>query len=239
MKKVKNNIKIAHLYYDLMNLYGENGNVRALKRFIERQGVDAKIKLYTIGDKIDFEECDFYYIGCGSEDNQRLVLEDLMKYKDDIKKAVDNGKMFLATGNSMELFGKKIRLKTGQSLECLGIFPYQAYEEEKRLVNEIIYEYKDLPDLKGKHILGFKNCNCNIVHNDERLFEFPNTINHNEFYGMNFVGPFLIRNPYFTNMLLEKLFKKRDCEYKSYEDSIEFKAYQEYIKNFVTNGNLD
>ena len=37
-------IKIAHLYYDLMNLYGENGNVRALKRFIERQDIKCDIQ---------------------------------------------------------------------------------------------------------------------------------------------------------------------------------------------------
>ena len=32
-------IKIAHLYYDLMNLYGENANIRALVHFAERQGI--------------------------------------------------------------------------------------------------------------------------------------------------------------------------------------------------------
>ena len=33
---MKKTIKIAHLYYDLMNLYGESGNVKALKKFIEK-----------------------------------------------------------------------------------------------------------------------------------------------------------------------------------------------------------
>ena len=60
MKKI---IKIAHLYYDLLNLYGESGNIKALKRFIERQNVECEIHFLTLGDKIDFEKYDLYYMG--------------------------------------------------------------------------------------------------------------------------------------------------------------------------------
>ena len=119
-------IKIAHLYYDLLNLYGEVGNVRALSTFIERSGVDAEVHFLTINDKIDFEKYDIFFLGAGSEENQMLVLDDIMKYKKEIKKAIDNGKIFLATGNSMELFGEKIRHNSGLSTKCLGIFPYFA-----------------------------------------------------------------------------------------------------------------
>ena len=236
MKKV---IKIAHLYYDLMNLYGESGNVRALKRFVERQGVDAEVHFFTIGDKIDFKAFDFYFIGCGNEENEELVLEDLMQYKNDIRDAIENGKMILATGNAMELFGKKIRLKNGRSIECLGIMDYQAYENEKRAVSEILYTYDKLPQGKGGNVFGFRNCRCNIIHNDHRLFEFAATCNYNNFYAMNFVGPFLIRNPYFTNMLVEKLFEEKGYEYKKIEDTIEFKAYEKFYQNFIVNRKLD
>ncbi len=236
MKKI---IKIAHLYYDLMNLYGESGNVKALKRFIEKQGVLAEIHFLTIGDKIDFEKYDFYYIGEGSEENQKIVLEDLINYKEDIKKAVENGKMFLATGNAMELFGKKIKCQNGSSVNTLGIFDYQAREENRRLVSDLFYEFDELSEDKGRNIVGFKNCSCNIIHNDERMFKFSDNFRHNNFFGMNFVGPVLIRNPYFTNYMLEILFKEKNYEYKVIDDTIEFKAYREYVYNFITNSNLD
>ena len=228
----KKTIKIAHLYYDLMNLYGETGNIKALKKFIERQGIEPEIHFLTIDDDIDFMAYDFYYIGAGSENNQRLVLEDLEKYKDDIKKAIEKGKMFLATGNTMELFGQKIKLQSGEEISCLGIFDYQACEQEKRLVSEIRYTFTDLPEGKGKDILGFKNCSCNILHNDNRIFGFPNNVNYKNFYGMDFVGPVLIRNPYFTDMLLKKLFTAKKLEYKMDDSSIEYKAYHEYLRQF-------
>jgi len=79
---MKKTIKIAHLYYDLMNLYGESGNVKALKKFIERQGIDVEIHFLTIDDKIDFKKYDFFYLGAGSEENEYIVLSELNNYRD-------------------------------------------------------------------------------------------------------------------------------------------------------------
>lgn len=232
MKKV---IKIAHLYYDLLNLYGEVGNVKALEEFCKRAGAEVEVHFLTIGDKIDFKKYDFYYIGEGSEESQELVLEDIKKYKDSIKAAIDDGKFFLATGNAMEYFGKKIRKNTGISLECLDIFSYVAFEEDQRLVSEIIYDYDKLPTDKGRKFLGFKNCNCNIRNNDQnRMFKYSDSYEYKNFYGMNFVGPALIRNPYFTNYIVKKLFESKNYDYtKLPEDTDEFKAYDIFLDNFV------
>ena len=46
--------KIAHLYYDLMNLYGENGNIRYLKNRLEEQGIKVEVSFLSKDDKIDF-----------------------------------------------------------------------------------------------------------------------------------------------------------------------------------------
>ena len=66
-------IKIAHLYYDLMNLYGENGNIRYLVKSLGEQGIDVEVHFLSMEDKIDFKKYDFYYIGMGSEENKMLV----------------------------------------------------------------------------------------------------------------------------------------------------------------------
>ena len=101
-------IKIAHLYYDLMNLYGENGNIMALEKGFNDQDMYTETSNLTIGDKIDFNKYEIYYMGCGSEENQSLVIEDILKYKDKIKNAIENNKHFIFTGNSYEILGKYI-----------------------------------------------------------------------------------------------------------------------------------
>ena len=101
-------IKILHLYYDIMNLYGDFGNVSIFKKHLEDQGVEVLLDKKTIGEEIDFNEYDFIFIGAGTERNLDVVIEDLKKYKDEIKEFIDKEKVILLTGNSFEAFGKSI-----------------------------------------------------------------------------------------------------------------------------------
>lgn len=235
-------IKIAHLYYDLMNLYGENGNVRYLARALEKQGIDSEVHFLSIDDKIDFNKYDFYYIGMGSEDNKMIVLEDIMKYKDNIKKAIDNEKYFLVTGNAIDLFGKEIVSLDNVAVPTLDIFDYTAKEEDFRIVGEQLYEVK--LDLKDNKILGFQNRNtilnvgnCNSLFNvikgtgykpDEQL----EGIHKKNFFGTYLLGPILVRNPYFTDYIVKKICDDLGLKFKIDTKDMAYKAYNEYIKNF-------
>ena len=82
-------INILHLYYDLLNLYGENGNIKALKKHLEEQNIKVNIEFLTLNDKIDFKKYDFVYIGSGTEKNLNLALKDLIKYKKSIKEYIE------------------------------------------------------------------------------------------------------------------------------------------------------
>ena len=90
-------IKIAHLYYDLMNLYGENGNIMALVDGFEKQDMYTEVTYLTINDKIDFKKYDIYYIGCGSETNQEIVINDILKYKNKPYLFINNQNKFTTT----------------------------------------------------------------------------------------------------------------------------------------------
>lgn len=236
-------IKIAHLYYDLMNLYGENGNVRFLKKKIEEQNLNVEIHFLTIDDEIDFKKYDFYYIGTGSEENQRLVLDDILKYKNDIKEAKNNGKFFLITGNALDLFGKKIKFKDSTIKECLGLFNFEAKEEEFRIVGEQYYSCS----LEEHKIIGFQNRTCTMDAIDNYLFAVidgcgfnPNIkkegIHSNNFYGTCLLGPILVRNPYFCDFIIKEFCKNSQIDYKEIDNNdVSYKAYFEYLKNFYEN----
>ena len=75
-------IKIGYLYYDLLNLYGENGNIKALKKCLEDLDIKTEVHFITVGDKIDFDKFDFLYIGAGTEESLKIALKDLLKHKE-------------------------------------------------------------------------------------------------------------------------------------------------------------
>ena len=101
-------IKIAHLYYDLMNLYGENGNVKCLEKYLTKQNIKVEISYLTKDNKIDFNNYDIFYIGSGNNDSFKIALQDLKKYIDEISNTI-NDKFFIVTGNAINLFGNKYR----------------------------------------------------------------------------------------------------------------------------------
>ena len=78
-------IRIAHLYYDIMNLYGEIGNIKVLRYHLEEQGIKVIIDNLSINDEIDFNKYDLLYMGCGTKDSMLNALNDLRRYKDDLK----------------------------------------------------------------------------------------------------------------------------------------------------------
>ena len=233
-------IKIAHLYYDLMNLYGENGNIMALEKGFNDQEMYTETSNLTIGDKIDFNKYDIYYMGCGSEENQSLVIEDILKYKDKIKNAIENNKHFIFTGNSYEILGKYIEKTNGSKIETLGLFDYYSKEVDKRIIGEEILEcnlYKDV-------VIAFQNRQCVLNNKDNHLFNIiegyaDNYKSHNEglhyknLYASYNLGPLLIRNPLLKNHIIKEVLDKKDILYKSISTTDD-KAYNEYVKNFIS-----
>lgn len=233
-------IRIAHLYYDLMNLYGENGNVRFLKKKLEEQSFDVEVHFLTIGDDIDFNNYDFFYIGMGSDENKYVVLEDMLRYKNDIKKAIENKKYFLITGNAIELFGEGIINLNNEFTPTLEVFKYQVKEEEFRIVGEQYYD----TDIVDKKIIGFQNRNSVIINcKENNLFkvikgtglkpdDLVEGIFNNNFYGTYLLGPILVRNPYFTDYIINQVCLDMNCKYNKVNDNMAYKAYNEYLKNF-------
>ena len=113
-------ITIGYLYYDLLNLYGDSGNIKTLKYHLEEQGIDVKIEYLSVGDKKDFSKLDLIYIGSGTEDNILVAIDDLKKDKKELEKYIKDNKFVLATGNSVELFGNYI-ISKNKKTKTLGI----------------------------------------------------------------------------------------------------------------------
>ena len=230
-------INVCHLYYDLMNLYGENGNIIALIDGFKKQDVDVNVDNLTINDKIDFNKYDIFFMGMGSEDNQELVREDILKYKKDIKKSIEDGKVFILTGNSYELLGKSIEGK-----KCLDIFNFESRYIPERISIEQVME----TDLIPQKIVGFQNrgsVNNNKNNNFLRVIDGNGNDEGYEFEGIQYknlyatytFGPLLIRNPYFLDYIIKKLLEEKNIPYTEKLDTTDYKAYEVFLKNF----NLD
>ena len=77
-------IKIANIYDDLLNLYGDTGNAKALAYHLRETGEEVLLDKIKFGDEINFSEYNIIFIGSGTENNLKLALDDILQYKNDI-----------------------------------------------------------------------------------------------------------------------------------------------------------
>lgn len=230
-------MKILYLYYDLMNLYGENGNPKVLKKHLEDQGFEVTLDRKTIGEKIDFSEYDFIYSGAGTERNQKVALLDLQKRKEEFKEAIEKGVPMLFTGNSFEMIGKSILGIDGKEYEGLGLMDFETKENPKvRYNNDVVFLDED-----SKELIGFINRSGSCYgieekdsmfkvlfgegHNSESQFE---GVKLNNFMGTYLTGPVLVKNPPLMKKVVEQIGKraKDDFELKEVEYPYEEKSYE-------------
>ena len=66
-------LTIGHLYPDLLNLYGDRGNIQCLQKRLAWRGIEPEVKAVHAGDKIDFSKLDLILLGGGSDREQKLV----------------------------------------------------------------------------------------------------------------------------------------------------------------------
>ena len=78
-------ITIAHLYPDLLNLYGDNGNIAALSYRLRKRNISVEVVEYQIGDSIDFNSTDILFIGGGSDKEMLTVANEICSYSNDLK----------------------------------------------------------------------------------------------------------------------------------------------------------
>ena len=220
-------IKVLHMYYDLLNLYGENANVRALVKQLENHNQKVKVDFKTIDDKININSYDFIYLGSGLDESIDMVKEDIKKYKKDLIKYIDNNKHILITGNAIELFE--------------GILNYKVKKIDFQIVGEQVFKSNKI----NKLVIGFENRHSIIYDvKENNLFEVqsgcgyePNNtlegVRKNNLYATYLLGPILIRNPYLLESIIKDLFEIKNIKYNEVKKDISYKAYDEYLKNFV------
>ena len=217
-------MKILHLYPNLMNMYGDYGNITVLVKHLKDLDIKVSVDKKEVQDAIDFSIYDFVYMGCGTEKNLLIALKDLKKYRYHLENEINKDKVFLFTGNAMELFSNKI-----DDNKALGFIDFNVRTSEKRYTGDVIAYNEQIGD-----VIGFIN-KATIIEGgyDYRLFDYKfkdNDLLDNEYegyryrnlFGTHLIGPVLVKNPNFMNLIVKLLAKDK---YKDEIYDFELKAY--------------
>lgn len=241
-------LKILYLYPDILELYGDFGNIQVLKYRLEKRGIKATVVPYSIGDNIpNFSDYDLVFAGGGADQEQGILAEDLIKNKENIKQAIDSGVFFLLICGSYQLFGKYYKGVEGNIIPGLEIFDYYTeaiLDRTKRCIGNTVISAK-LGDEEYK-IIGFEN-HGGQTHNIEEpfgdvLYGFGNGFGDNKegFSKENVIatylhGPLLSKNPKLADYIIQYCLERKYNEKINLEplnDEFENKCREQLLKRF-------
>ena len=147
-------VNILWMYDDLLDLYGDWGNLLAIEKGLDAMGIEHETHKKSIGDAVDFAAYDLVYMGPGKARNLEKAAEDLLSRKEEVLSAIESGKLFLVTGNSRLAFGRSFETYSGTTAEGLGLFSCTGTETGNVFISDVLAE---LAFEKGTESYGFIN----------------------------------------------------------------------------------
>ena len=209
-------ITIGHLYPDLLNLYGDRGNIQCLKKRCEWRGIRAEVKEFRSGDKVDFQDLDIVLLGGGSDREQMIVCNKLKEIREDFKEYVESDGVVIAVCGGYQLLGKYYKTDAGM-IEGLNLVDIYTEQEEGRLIDNIVLD-SELVDMP---VVGFEKHGGRTYLNGNKpfgkvLYGAGNDgksgyegVVYKNVIGTYLHGPLLPKNPQVSDYLIRKALERK------------------------------
>lgn len=199
-----------------MNLYGDHGNILALKRRCEWRGIGAEVVPLEPGVSFP-EDIDIIFGGGGQDSGQSRIEQDLLSRKDQIHTMIEMGTPALVICGLYQLFGKGFRTLEGQYIRGIDVFPIETEAGLERLVGNITIMSDDFGQ-----IVGFENhSGLTFLHDCSPLGTVQRGQGNNgkdrtegarykNCIGTYLHGPVLPKNPRLADHLILTALKRKD-----------------------------
>ncbi|MBI2595782.1 glutamine amidotransferase [Candidatus Daviesbacteria bacterium] len=241
---------IGYLYGDLMNIYGDTGNIIALKKRAQWRGVEVEVRNISIGDRLKAGDADLFFFGGGQNQQQELVSRDLvlsLKGKA-IKSEVERGVPLLAICGGYQLLGEYYKPQKEPKLPGVNLFPIYTVASHQRMIgNIVIRPISDIRNLTSE-LVGFENHSGKTFLKDgakplgKVVKGFGNSGEdktegciYKNAIGCYMHGSLLPKNPELADWLIEKALEVKygkEVKLKSLDDSLENLAHQKAVQRF-------
>lgn len=237
-------INIVHLYPDLLNLYGDKGNIACLEKRLSWRGIKANVTACTNQDhSMDISQADIIFVGGGSDREQEIVCNLLLKKKDELHRYVDAGGVLVAVCGGYQLLGKYYQTANAK-IEGLGILDIYTDAGDTRLIGNVVLQ----SELLSQPICGFENHAGRTFIGDHTplgkvVYGHGNTgesgyegVVYKNVFATYLHGPLLPKNPLLCDEILTRALKRKYPDFAGLtplNDSLETQANQYISQRFV------
>ena len=238
-------INIVHLYPDLLNLYGDRGNIACMEKRLKWRGISANVYECTNSDgSADLSGADILFLGGGSDREQEIVCGLLRGKRDEIKAHVESGGALLAVCGGYQLLGKYY-MTAKTKIEGLDILDIYTNSGDTRLIGNVVLKCP----MFDRPVVGFENHagrtylgegvktlgqvaygNGNTGSSGYEGVIYKNTV------ATYLHGPLLPKNPQLCDYILSCALKRKYPEFTSLaplDDELENKGNDYIVKKYI------
>jgi CobQ-like glutamine amidotransferase family enzyme len=208
-------LKICHLYPDVLNLYGDRGNVLCMQRRLQWRGIDSTLMELPMGVQADLTDVDLFFMGGGQDFEQEVLLQDLAGGKAaDIRAAVADGKTFLAICGGYQMLGASYETWEGHLCKFIGAVDFHTVGARERMIGN--YAFQCGAASGGSMVVGFENhsgktwLGSGVTPLGQVRKGFGNNgedgtegVRYNNVFGTYSHGPVLPKNPALCDVILQ------------------------------------
>ena len=152
-------LRVCALYPDLMNIYADRGNMLMLERRCAWRGIGFELTAAGLGEPVDPDAHDLFYLGGGQDRDQQLCAQDLVDTKREaLHAAADRGAVVMGICGGIQLLGDHYELGA-ERVPGIGLVDLHTVRsaDGSRLIGNVAIEV-DLPGVDGPRVLaGFEN----------------------------------------------------------------------------------
>lgn len=153
---MKYNLNVAHLYGDLLNTYGDNGNLLALKYYAKKMDTDLDIDIVSLDDQFNPKDWDIVFFGGGQDYEQTIVSKDIQHKKEDLTDYIEDGGPLLAICGGYQLLGHYYVGANGEKIKGIDALDhYTLSQDDNRFIGDIVIKNAET----GEIYHGFENHN--------------------------------------------------------------------------------
>ena len=240
-------LKICHMYPDVLNLYGDRGNVMCMTRRLRWRGIEASVTRLPIGDRLPLSGFDLVFIGGGQDFEQQVLLDDLHRGKDrEIKSAIEDGIPFLTICGGYQMLGSYYETYDGQRCDFIGALDLYTVGAVQRMIGNYSFRCED--SAGGSVVVGFENhsgktwLGSGVEPLGKVLSGFGNNgqdgtegAHYKNVFGTYSHGPLLPKNPAFCDHLLLTALERKygKAELAPLDDDAELLAHDEMCRRLT------
>jgi CobQ-like glutamine amidotransferase family enzyme len=220
-------ISVAHLYGNLMNTYGDYGNIIALTYYAKQIGVAVDYHLVSLGDEFNATAYDFVLFGGGQDYEETIVAHDLKSKAQPIQDYIENDGALLAVCGGFQLLGKYMLMADGTKVDGIGVMDHYTTNmhdeklttlKDERLTGNIVIKnnetgetYHGFENHQGRTFLGESERSLGTVVSGNGNNGMDNTegVIYRNVYGSYFHGPIFTRNGNLAKRVLTTVLNKK------------------------------